>query len=150
MFGTNEHGAILKQSRAGMKRPRSPGLLENVLLPKAEEEEEDEEEERAAPGRRPKRERRQSSVTLCEVCNIQLNSLAQAQIHYNGKTHQRRLRQFNLAKASNATHTHTDRLADNVTKMMCELRWGLKLSIVVILNCQIAINNDKKLPCGKS
>ncbi|XP_038846635.1 zinc finger protein 385C-like [Salvelinus namaycush] len=84
-----------------MKRPRSPGLLENVLPPKAEEEEEDEEEERAAPGRRPKRERRQSSVTLCEVCNIQLNSLAQAQIHYNGKTHQRRLRQFNLAKASN-------------------------------------------------
>ncbi|XP_070962981.1 zinc finger protein 385C-like [Oncorhynchus clarkii lewisi] len=111
MFGTNEHGAILQQSRAGMKRPRSPGLLENVLLPKAEEEEEDEEEERAAPGRRPKRERRQSSVTLCEVCNIQLNSLAQAQIHYNGKTHQRRLRQFNLAKASNATHTHTGTLS---------------------------------------
>ncbi|XP_055778631.1 zinc finger protein 385C-like isoform X2 [Salvelinus fontinalis] len=111
MFGTNEHGAILKQSRAGMKRPRSPGLLENVLPPKAEEEEEDEEEERAAPGRRPKRERRQSSVTLCEVCNIQLNSLAQAQIHYNGKTHQRRLRQFNLAKASNATHTHTGTLS---------------------------------------
>ena len=53
-----------------MKRPRSPGLLENVFLPKAEEEEEDEEEERAAPGRRPKRERRQSSVTLCEVCDI--------------------------------------------------------------------------------
>ncbi|XP_029485447.1 zinc finger protein 385B-like [Oncorhynchus nerka] len=111
MFGTNGHGAILKQSRAGMKRPRSPGLLENVLLSKAEEEEEDEEEERAAPGRRLKRERRQSSVTLCEVCNIQLNSLAQAQIHYNGKTHQRRLRQFNLAKASNATHTHTGTLS---------------------------------------
>ncbi|XP_041728668.1 zinc finger protein 385C-like isoform X2 [Coregonus clupeaformis] len=113
MFGTNEHGTILKQSRAGMKRPRSPGLLENVFPPKAEEDEEDEEEEeeRTAQGRRPKRERRQGSVTLCEVCKIQLNSLAQAQIHYNGKTHQRRLHQFSLAKASSATRTHTGTLS---------------------------------------
>lgn len=29
---------------------------------------------------RPKRERKQRSYTLCEVCNIQLNSAAQAQI----------------------------------------------------------------------
>uniref|UniRef100_A0A3B4FY45 Zinc finger protein 385C n=1 Tax=Pundamilia nyererei TaxID=303518 RepID=A0A3B4FY45_9CICH len=34
---------------------------------------------------RPKRERKQRSYTLCDVCNIQLNSAAQAQIHYNGK-----------------------------------------------------------------
>ncbi|KAK1798436.1 hypothetical protein P4O66_007893, partial [Electrophorus voltai] len=32
------------------------------------------------------------SYMLCEVCNIQLNSAAQAQIHYNGKTHQKRLK----------------------------------------------------------
>ncbi|XP_041939837.1 zinc finger protein 385D isoform X2 [Alosa sapidissima] len=47
---------------------------------------------------RPKRERKQRTLTLCEVCNIQLNSSAQAQIHYNGKTHQRRLRQASLGK----------------------------------------------------
>uniref|UniRef100_A0A8B9KL52 Zinc finger protein 385C n=1 Tax=Astyanax mexicanus TaxID=7994 RepID=A0A8B9KL52_ASTMX len=47
---------------------------------------------------RPKRERKQRTLTLCEVCNIQLNSSAQAQIHYNGKTHQRRLRQASQAK----------------------------------------------------
>ncbi|XP_051572223.1 zinc finger protein 385D [Myxocyprinus asiaticus] len=41
---------------------------------------------------RPKRERKHRSYTLCEVCNIQLNSKAQAQIHYNGKTHQKRLK----------------------------------------------------------
>uniref|UniRef100_A0A672M1I1 U1-type domain-containing protein n=1 Tax=Sinocyclocheilus grahami TaxID=75366 RepID=A0A672M1I1_SINGR len=41
---------------------------------------------------RPKRERKHRSYTLCEVCNIQLNSAAQAQIHYNGKTHQKRLK----------------------------------------------------------
>ncbi len=44
---------------------------------------------------RPKRERKHRSYTLCEVCNIQLNSAAQAQIHYNGKTHQKRLKHIN-------------------------------------------------------
>lgn len=63
------------------------------------DEEENEEEKRASEGHRPKRERRQSCNTaiLCQVCNIQLNSRAQAQIHYRGKTHQRKLRR--LAKA---------------------------------------------------
>ncbi|KAG7334785.1 hypothetical protein KOW79_001381 [Hemibagrus wyckioides] len=41
---------------------------------------------------RPKPERKHRSYTVCEVCNIQLNSAAQAQIHYNGKTHQKRLK----------------------------------------------------------
>uniref|UniRef100_A0A673JGQ6 Zinc finger protein 385D-like n=1 Tax=Sinocyclocheilus rhinocerous TaxID=307959 RepID=A0A673JGQ6_9TELE len=44
---------------------------------------------------RPKRERKHRSYTLCEVCNIQLNSAAQAQIHFNGKTHQKRLKHIN-------------------------------------------------------
>lgn len=73
-----------------------------------EEGEEEEEEKRPSEGRRAKRERRQSgggggggsSATVCLVCSIQLNSSAQAQIHYRGKTHQRRLRR--LAKAVNA------------------------------------------------
>uniref|UniRef100_A0A3B1IEJ3 Zinc finger protein 385C n=1 Tax=Astyanax mexicanus TaxID=7994 RepID=A0A3B1IEJ3_ASTMX len=55
---------------------------------------------------RPKRERKQRTLTLCEVCNIQLNSSAQAQIHYNGKTHQRRLRQASQAK-NNRTANHS-------------------------------------------
>ncbi|XP_010898107.2 zinc finger protein 385B isoform X1 [Esox lucius] len=109
MFCIHERGDIVNRSKAGMKRPWSPGQLENALPPKAQEEEEEAEEaeedkERVVPGQRPKRERRQSSVTQCEVCNIQLNSSAQAQIHYNGKTHQRKLRQFRLTKASSATH----------------------------------------------
>ncbi|XP_052589982.1 zinc finger protein 385D isoform X2 [Peromyscus californicus insignis] len=40
------------------------------------------------------REKRHSNFTLCSVCNIQLNSAAQAQIHYNGKSHQKRLKQL--------------------------------------------------------
>ncbi|XP_061442257.1 zinc finger protein 385D isoform X4 [Rhineura floridana] len=40
------------------------------------------------------REKKHTSFTLCNVCNIQLNSAAQAQIHYNGKSHQKRLKQL--------------------------------------------------------
>ena len=89
-----------------MKRPKKNKWLDRGLPPKSQkgqdEEEEDEENEgvrRVRAGLKAKRERRQgsSSATLCQVCNIQLNSSAQAQIHYRGKTHQRKLRR--LAKA---------------------------------------------------
>ncbi|TMS22283.1 Ras-related protein Rab-5C, partial [Larimichthys crocea] len=98
-------GGAAEPSHTDMKRPKSPDWLSGSPPPKSqegqeeEEEEEDEEERRVATGHRAKRERRQSSSspTMCQVCNIQLNSNAQAQIHYRGKTHQRRLRR--LAKA---------------------------------------------------
>lgn len=34
------------------------------------------------------------AYALCDVCNLQLTSDAQAQLHYNGKSHLRRLRQL--------------------------------------------------------
>ena len=61
-------------------------------------------EERPAGGALPsahhraKRERKTRSYTLCDVCNIQLNSPAQAQIHYSGKSHQKRLKQISNGK----------------------------------------------------
>lgn len=61
---------------------------------------------------RPKRERKQRSYTLCEVCNIQLNSAVQAQIHYNGKSHQKRLKQISNGKAP----TNTGRPAHGLTE----------------------------------
>ncbi|NXN23739.1 Z385C protein, partial [Nycticryphes semicollaris] len=54
------------------------------------------------PEQRMKREKKHQSFTLCEVCNIQLNSAAQAQIHYNGKSHQKRLKQLNKGKMPTA------------------------------------------------
>ncbi|XP_058261580.1 zinc finger protein 385B-like isoform X2 [Hemibagrus wyckioides] len=54
-----------------------------------------------------KQKQKQQTLTLCEVCNIQLNSSAQAQIHYNGKTHQRRLRQAYRAKTSGGARNST-------------------------------------------
>ncbi|XP_034070163.1 zinc finger protein 385D-like isoform X2 [Gymnodraco acuticeps] len=98
----SSNGAAVKHT--DMKRPKSPDPLESIPTPRSqedeeEEEEEEEEERKLASVHRAKRERRQgsSSATMCQVCNIQLNSSAQAQIHYRGKTHQRRLRR--LAKA---------------------------------------------------
>ncbi|KAI3356098.1 hypothetical protein L3Q82_017360 [Scortum barcoo] len=35
-----------------------------------------------------------SAYSLCEVCNLQLTSAAQAQLHYNGRSHLRRVRQL--------------------------------------------------------
>lgn len=79
---------------AGMKRPLSPShspesgvrLVEAASCPPGQ------------PEQRMKREKKHQSFTLCEVCNIQLNSATQAQIHYNGKSHQKRLKQLNKGK----------------------------------------------------
>ncbi|XP_047426809.1 zinc finger protein 385C isoform X1 [Mugil cephalus] len=75
-----EEGAVLDEQAPG-------GALHSALL------------------HRPKRERKQRSYTLCEVCNIQLNSAAQAQIHYNGKSHQKRLKQISSGKMPSDTGT---------------------------------------------
>uniref|UniRef100_A0A3B4Y9G7 Zinc finger protein 385C n=2 Tax=Seriola lalandi dorsalis TaxID=1841481 RepID=A0A3B4Y9G7_SERLL len=105
----SNNGGAVKASCIDMKRPKSPDWLDGSPARKnqegqeeEEEEEEDEEERKVGAGYRAKRERRQSSssgssATMCQVCNILLNSSSQAQIHYRGKTHQRRLRR--LAKA---------------------------------------------------
>ncbi|TKS89651.1 Zinc finger protein 385B [Collichthys lucidus] len=111
-------GGAVEPSHTDMKRPKSPDWLSSSPPPKSqegqeeEEEEEDEEEKRVATVHRAKRERRHSSgsATMCQVCNIQLNSNAQAQIHYRGKTHQRRLRR--LAKAVSTVYYVSSLRAD--------------------------------------
>ncbi|XP_057401992.1 zinc finger protein 385D isoform X3 [Balaenoptera acutorostrata] len=50
---------------------------------------------------KPEREKKHNNFTLCNVCNIQLNSAAQAQIHYNGKSHQKRLKQLSNGMVKN-------------------------------------------------
>ncbi|XP_037056534.1 zinc finger protein 385C isoform X2 [Peromyscus leucopus] len=83
--------------KTGMKRPLSPSPSGEKEPPTT-----------AAPecpphspeSSKPKRERKRPSYTLCDVCNIQLNSAAQAQVHCGGRAHQRRLRQLSLGKTS--------------------------------------------------
>ncbi|XP_019910120.1 zinc finger protein 385B isoform X1 [Esox lucius] len=36
--------------------------------------------------------------SMCDVCNIQLNSQAQAQVHYNGRSHLKRVKQMNTGE----------------------------------------------------
>ncbi|XP_016427928.1 zinc finger protein 385D-like isoform X1 [Sinocyclocheilus rhinocerous] len=100
MLGSADHGETRKRNGTGMKRPLSPvedGSLTEQTGHEGVSSEGVEFTRREAPpiNSRPKRERKHRSYTLCEVCNIQLNSAAQAQIHYNGKTHQKRLKHIN-------------------------------------------------------
>lgn len=84
-----------------MKRPLSPThLLENgrLCLPFAACLDLEEAGDGAAAGTaelRLTQEKKKLLFSLCEVCNIQLNSAAQAQVHYNGKSHLKRVKQLN-------------------------------------------------------
>ncbi|XP_024895210.1 zinc finger protein 385B isoform X2 [Pteropus alecto] len=40
------------------------------------------------------KEKKKILFSFCEVCNIQLNSAAQAQVHYNGRSHRKRVKQL--------------------------------------------------------
>lgn len=81
-----------------MKRPISPAYSAESLP--ALSVCENEQPESPAMDVQTKREKRLPSFTLCEVCNIQLNSAVQAQIHFNGKSHQKRLKKINKGKIS--------------------------------------------------
>ncbi|XP_032313086.1 zinc finger protein 385C isoform X3 [Camelus ferus] len=84
-----------RERPSGMKRPLSPS-------PPAEKEPPVSGAAECPPRPpeppKPKRERKRPSYTLCDVCNIQLNSAAQAQVHCGGRAHQRRLRQLSVGK----------------------------------------------------
>ncbi|XP_067418040.1 zinc finger protein 385D isoform X2 [Emydura macquarii macquarii] len=62
------------------------------------------------------REKKHTNFTLCSVCNIQLNSAAQAQIHYNGKSHQKRLKQLSNGNLKNDNECSYDRPPDCVSR----------------------------------
>uniref|UniRef100_A0A8C2GEA9 Zinc finger protein 385C n=1 Tax=Cyprinus carpio TaxID=7962 RepID=A0A8C2GEA9_CYPCA len=107
MLGSEDHGETRKRNITGMKRPLSPvedrSLTEQTGHEGVSSEGVEFTRQDAPPiNSRPKRERKHRSYTLCEVCNIQLNSAAQAQIHYNGKTHQKRLKHINNSNTGTA------------------------------------------------
>ncbi|KAG8512895.1 Zinc finger protein 385B [Galemys pyrenaicus] len=81
---------------SGMKRPLSPSPLAEKEPPTSGAAECP---PRSSEPPKPKREKKRPSYTICDVCNIQLNSAAQAQVHCGGRAHQRRLRQLSLGKS---------------------------------------------------
>ncbi|XP_059356498.1 zinc finger protein 385B isoform X1 [Carassius carassius] len=52
-------------------------------------------------------EKKKLLYSLCEVCNIQLHSAAQAQVHYNGKSHLKRVKQLNNGELPTASASST-------------------------------------------
>lgn len=46
------------------------------------------------PGDQLSKEKKKILFSFCDVCNIQLNSAAQAQVHYDGKSHRKRVKQL--------------------------------------------------------
>ncbi|XP_042576394.1 zinc finger protein 385D-like isoform X2 [Cyprinus carpio] len=107
MLGSEDHGETRKRNITGMKRPLSPvedrSLTEQTGHEGVSSEGVEFTRQDAPPiNSRPKRERKHRSYTLCEVCNIQINSSSQAQIHYNGKTHQKRLKHINNSNTGTA------------------------------------------------
>ncbi|XP_063314970.1 zinc finger protein 385C isoform X2 [Pelobates fuscus] len=86
-----------------MKRPMSPTYLSNpmVTFPNCENGLSD---THTSDLQSKRNKNNLPSFTLCEVCNIQLNSAVQAQIHYNGKSHQKRLKQIKNGKKNSAVH----------------------------------------------
>ncbi|XP_041121442.1 zinc finger protein 385C-like isoform X2 [Polyodon spathula] len=103
MLQTDECRASHRRNATGMKRPLSPAPLgENGLLGAGSELGDVTEPHPASSEQRAKRGKKHQTYTLCEVCNIQLNSQAQAQIHYNGKSHQKRLKQINKGKPASS------------------------------------------------
>uniref|UniRef100_H3B864 U1-type domain-containing protein n=1 Tax=Latimeria chalumnae TaxID=7897 RepID=H3B864_LATCH len=104
----------------GMKKPWSPDPpLENSCisdLPSVIDEENETDLTCEPSGER--KEKKYTNFTLCEVCNIQLNSAAQADIHYNGKSHQRRIKQLNNGRPASSNGTELK----NVVLLLIQLR----------------------------
>ncbi|KAL4617708.1 zinc finger protein 385C isoform X2 [Arapaima gigas] len=86
-----------------MKRPCSSARLAGSARHQEDEGLDLRPESREPAQRRPRREKKHKTYTLCEVCNIQLNSPAQAQIHYSGKSHQKRLKQMSSGKQARSS-----------------------------------------------
>ncbi|XP_042317536.1 zinc finger protein 385B isoform X2 [Sceloporus undulatus] len=70
------------------------------------------------PDYQSSKEKKKILFSFCDVCNIQLNSAAQAQVHYNGKSHLKRIKQLNNGTLPTNTATGT-LFAGNNTGSTC-------------------------------
>ncbi|XP_072252664.1 zinc finger protein 385B isoform X1 [Leuresthes tenuis] len=65
------------------------------------------------------------AYSLCEVCNLQLTSAAQAQLHYNGRSHLRRVRQLQSGEpgqmGAGGAHTRSLPLASRLSSQSARL-----------------------------
>ncbi|XP_066468457.1 zinc finger protein 385B isoform X2 [Tiliqua scincoides] len=93
-----------------MKRPVSPDHIfeDGIMNPSALLRGFEEKGLRSdRPAYQLSKEKKKILFSFCEVCNIQLNSATQAQVHYNGKSHLKRVKQLNNGKLPSNTTTST-------------------------------------------
>lgn len=93
-----------------MKRPVSPDHIfeDGIMNPSAFLRGFEEKGLRSdRPAYQLSKEKKKILFSFCEVCNIQLNSATQAQVHYNGKSHLKRVKQLNDGKVPSNTTTST-------------------------------------------
>ncbi|CAM4642845.1 unnamed protein product [Caretta caretta] len=69
------------------------------------------------------KEKKKILFSFCEVCNIQLNSATQAQVHYNGKSHLRRVKQLNNGKLPTNVTTGTLFASTSTVVSTKDLSW---------------------------
>ncbi|XP_030077653.1 zinc finger protein 385D isoform X2 [Microcaecilia unicolor] len=81
-----------------MKRPLNPSHLPDNRLRKLDCGNTYSDCQLTLEDQNAKNDKIHQSFTLCEVCNIQLNSTAQAEIHYKGKSHQKCLKRLYQGK----------------------------------------------------
>ncbi|XP_068823102.1 zinc finger protein 385B isoform X1 [Capricornis sumatraensis] len=101
------------------------------------------------------KEKKKILFSFCEVCNIQLNSAAQAQVHYNGKSHRKRVKQLSDGQpsspaqgsgppppASPSTHTSTDNQGwSQVSVAPC---------VTLVTSWKFCLSNSVVLEAGES
>uniref|UniRef100_M3XTL4 Zinc finger protein 385B n=1 Tax=Mustela putorius furo TaxID=9669 RepID=M3XTL4_MUSPF len=89
------------------------------------------------------KEKKKILFSFCEVCNIQLNSAAQAQVHYNGKSHRKRVKQLSDGQPPPPAQGSGQLLASPSTNTSAgyEFRTGIiwsQCSVPLIEFCQVS------------
>ncbi|XP_061464286.1 zinc finger protein 385B isoform X2 [Rhineura floridana] len=98
------------QQVTGMKHPISPDHIfgDGIMTPSAFLRGfEDKGLRHDRPDYQLSKEKKKILFSFCDVCNIQLNSAAQAQVHYSGKSHLKIVKQLNNGKLPTNTSTGT-------------------------------------------
>ncbi|XP_058568586.1 zinc finger protein 385B isoform X8 [Neofelis nebulosa] len=100
------------------------------------------------------KEKKKILFSFCEVCNIQLNSAAQAQVHYNGKSHRKRVKQLSDGQPPPPAQGSGQLLASPSTNTSADNQgWSqvsVALCITLVTYWKFCLSNLVVLKAGES
>nr|XP_060477987.1 zinc finger protein 385B isoform X8 [Panthera onca] len=100
------------------------------------------------------KEKKKILFSFCEVCNIQLNSAAQAQVHYNGKSHRKRVKQLSDGQPPPPAQGSGQLLASPSTNTSADNQgWSqvsVALCITLVTYWKFCLSNLVALKAGES